>query len=280
MPIGERSGRRVVLVTADFNRLSPAEQQGSEGESLQRQISRLSTLEALQTGNAELVQSATPPTSPSAPKTVRNTALGWIIGLLLGVALAALLERLDRRLRRPEDFEETFGMPVLTEIPESKSLVRSNNGIGELLASEGGAFQMLRARLRYFNVDRDIRSVLVTSAAPAEGKTTVAWNLAASSASAGSATILLEADMHRPTIAARTGIRARPGLSELLSGQSSLDGSVQHVTVENRQNGTERVRQLDVIVAGSTPPNPGGTAGERGDVTTLGRGYSRTTTLL
>ena len=76
------------LVTADFNQLSPAAQQSSEGQSLQRQISRLSTLEALQTGNAELVQRATVPTSPSSPKTVRNTVLGWILGLLLGVAVA------------------------------------------------------------------------------------------------------------------------------------------------------------------------------------------------
>ena len=104
-----------------------------------------------------------------------------------GSAWRLLLERLDRRLRQPKDFEETFGLPVLTEVPESKSLARSDNGMGELLASEGGAFQMLRARLRYFNVDRDIHSVLVTSAAPGEGKTTIAWNLAASAASSGSA---------------------------------------------------------------------------------------------
>jgi capsular exopolysaccharide synthesis family protein len=244
------------LVTADFNRLPPAEQQGSEGQSLQRQISRLSTLEALQTGNAELVQHATVPTSPSSPKTVRNTALAWILGLFLGVALAALWERLDRRLRRPTEFEETFSMPMLTEVPESKSLSRSSNGIGELFATEGGAFQMLRARLRYFNVDRDIHSVLLTSAAPGEGKTTIAWNLAASAASSGSGTILLEADFHQPSIARQTGTRAQPGLSELLSGQSTLAESVQRVTVENRQNGTEALRQLDVIVAGSHPPNP------------------------
>jgi capsular exopolysaccharide synthesis family protein len=244
------------LVTADFNRLSPADQQSSEGQSLQTQISRLATLQALQTGNAELVQRATPPTSPSSPKTVRNTVLGWILGLLLGVAVAALLERLDRRLRQPKDFEETFGLPVLTEIPESKSVARSDNGMGDLLTTEDGAFQMLRARLRYFNVDRDINSILVTSAAPGEGKTTIAWNLAASAASSGSGTILLEADFHQPTIARQMGMRARPGLSELLSDQSSLAEGLQQVTVENRQNGTESIRHLDVVVAGSHPPNP------------------------
>ena len=244
------------LVTADFNRLSPAEQLSSEGQSLQRQISRLATLQALQTGNAELVQRATVPSSPSTPKPVRNTILGWFLGLLFGLGLAFALERLDRRLRQPREFEETFGLPVLTEVPESKSLARSNNGIGELLDTEGGAFQMLRARLRYFNVDRDIHSVLVTSAAPEEGKTTVAWNLAASAAGAGLRTILIEADFHKPTIATRTETRARPGLSELLSDQSSLQSTVQQVVVENRKNGKDGVRSLDVIVAGSQPPNP------------------------
>ena len=154
--------------------------------------------------------------------------------------MALLLERLDRRLRQPKEFEETFGLPVLTEVPESKSLARSDNGMGELLSSEGGAFQMLRARLRYFNVDRDIHSVLVTSAAPGEGKTTIAWNLAASAASAGLRTILVEADFHQPSIAARIGSPAAPGLSELLSGQSSLDESR---AAGHRGGSTERQRR-------------------------------------
>ena len=149
----------VNLVKADFARLSPAAQQSVEGQSLQKQISQLSTLEALQTGNAELVQRATPPGSPSSPKTARNTILGLTLGLLLGIGVALLLERLDRRLRQPKDFEEALGLPVLTVVPESKVLARSVDGMGELSTSD--AFQMLRARLRYFNVDRDINSVLV-----------------------------------------------------------------------------------------------------------------------
>ena len=208
------------LVEADFARLSPAAQQSGEGQSLKKQISQMSTLEALQTGNAELVQRAPVPGSPSSPKTVRNTILGWVLGLLLGVSVALLLERLDRRLREPKDFEEALDLPVLTVVPESKSLRRSEGDMAELSTSEGEAFQMLRARLRYFNVDRDINSVLVTSATSGEGKTTVAWNLAASAASAGLRTILIEADFHQPTIARHAGTPTRPGLSELLSDRA------------------------------------------------------------
>jgi tyrosine-protein kinase len=249
-------GQARKLVEADFAQLPSDQQLGGEGQALQQQISRLSTLEALQTGNAELVQRATPPDSPSSPKTVRNTILAWIVGLLFGLGLAALLERFDRRLREPKEFEQAFGLPVLTEVPENRTLARSENGLWEFLAEAGGSFEMLRARLRYFNVDRHIQSLLVTSAAPGDGKTTIAWSLAASAAGAGSNTILVEADFHQPRIAARTGSRSSPGLSEFLSGQSSVEDAVQRVAIENRQNGKQGGRTLDLVVSGAPPPNP------------------------
>ena len=238
--------------------------QSDEGKSLQRQISRLSTLEALQTGNAELVQRATVPTSPSSPKTVRNTILAWILGLLLGVVLALLLERHDRRLRQPKEFEEAFGLPVLTEVLESKSLARSADRMGELLATQGDAFQMLRARLRYFNVDRDIHTVLVTSAGPGEGKTTIAWNIAAGAASAGVSTILVEADFHQPSVARRT----RSGPDRASRSCSATRAAGRHRAAGDRGGPPERqgagpAAESDRLWLSSSEPR--GAAGERRD---------------
>ena len=119
---------------------------------------------------------------------------------------------------------------------------------------ESEAFRMLRGRLRYFDVDRKVSSVLVTSGVARDGKSTVAWNLALTAASVGSKTILLECDFHQPTLATRRGLRPVPGLSELLTGQTDL--VVQHVSVANSSNGEEPDRQLDVVVAGTRPPNP------------------------
>jgi capsular exopolysaccharide synthesis family protein len=244
------------LVEADYNRLDEADRNSQAGESLQREVSSLKALEALQTGNAELVQRASVPDSPSSPKPLRNTVFGGILGLLLGCGLALLLERLDRRLRTPSEFENAFGLSVLTTVPDRKAFSRDAHEMKTLMNSDAEAFRMLRTRLRYFNVDRDIQSVLVTSSAPGDGKTTISWNLAASAAEAGTRSILIEADFHRPTVAERTGAAPIPGLSELLSGQAKLESVVQHVPVGDRTNGHHAERRLDVIVAGSYPPNP------------------------
>jgi capsular exopolysaccharide synthesis family protein len=242
-------------VQRDYARLSPEEQRGQQGLPLQDQISKLQTLQALQTGNAELVQRADAPDSPSSPQTTRNTILGAFLGLLVGGGLALLFERHDRRLRDPGDIEEAFSLPVLAAIPESKGLVASENNGGPLTPGDAESFRMLRTRLRYFNVDRDIRTVLLTSASARDGKTTVSWHLTRSAAESGARAILVEADFHRPTVAERRKIAPLPGLAELLSGQAALDAVVQQVPVESRANGSASEHHLDVIVAGATPPN-------------------------
>ncbi len=245
------------LVEQDLARLSLTERTGQEGETLQDQISALKTLEALQTGNAELVQRADVPRSSSSPKVLRNTVFGAVVGLFLGLGLALLRQRLDRRLRDSDELGASFDFPVLGTVPDSTILGGHHDaGTRDLPFAEGEAFRMLRTKLRYFNVDRNVRSVLVSSPGPGEGKSTVAWNLACTAAEAGTSTLLLEADLHQPTVAARHNLAPLPGLSELLTHQVSRQSATQYVPVASRTNGTDAERKLAVITAGSTPPNP------------------------
>ena len=99
--------------------------------------------------------------------------------------------------------------------------------------SEEEAFHLIRAHLRYFNVDRELRTLLVASAAPGDGKTTVARHLASAAARVGSVVLLVEADLRRPTLAQQLDIQSGPGVSDVLIGAVSLWSATQMIDLDS-----------------------------------------------
>lgn len=246
------------LAEEEYSRLTPQQQSGPRGVALSSGVEKLGILSSLQTGNAELVQPAELPTSPSSPRPLRNGVIAALIGLVLGLGLAFLFERLNRTLRDPEEARDAFGLPLLAAVPESKAIMASNMQAtaAELPFVENEAFRMLRAQLRYFNVDRDLRSVVVSSHAAGVGKSTVAWHLGRIAATSSTA-IVVEADLRNPTLAAQHGLRPGPGLAELLTHQVELDAAIQSKRLAAGANDASGVeRRVDIVVAGATPPNP------------------------
>lgn len=217
------------------------------GERLEAQVEELELAANLQTGNAEVVQKATVDTTPVSPHTKRNTALGLVVGILLGVGLILLLEQLDTRIKDEEDLEGAYDLPILAKVPHSKT--SKPNSINPLGLDPRGveAFRMLHANLRFFTVGRDLDTLMVTSAAPGEGKTTVSWSLAVTECKAGRSVLLIEGDMRQPSMAERTGGDPGKGLSQVVSGVEGLADAVVPVQVGDRE--------LDVLLAGPIPPN-------------------------
>jgi succinoglycan biosynthesis transport protein ExoP len=187
---------------------------------------------------------------------VRNTLLGALVGLILGLVLAGARDRLDRRIRDPRELESVFARPIIGRIPKSRALAKRRAAAHGLPPAEAEAFHALRANLLYFAADRNARSVLVTSAEPGEGKTTIAWNLACAASSPDARVMLIESDLRRPTLARSLGAGDVPGLTELLEGKAALAEVVREVAVASLDHGSEKPRTVHLILAGSTPANP------------------------
>ena len=247
----------LAIVHKQLAKLSREQRVGPDGLDLQNRAQTLSLLSELKEGNAEVATAARVPTSPSSPKTSKNVALGVLVGLVVGLVLALVLDRFDRRIRKPEELEAIYGRPVLGSVAQSAALakVATQNA---LPAAEAEVFSMIRARLRFLNVNRDIRTVLIASAEPGDGKTTIARHLSEAAARLGARVLLLEADLRHPTLAQQFGISSPTGVADVLIGAMSMNDSIKSVKLDAAPGEGVKGRTLEVLLAGEiAPPNPG-----------------------
>lgn len=221
---------------------------------LRARLSQLEVLEAIQTGDVQQVSTAEVPTSRSAPSTKRDAALGILLGLIVGLIAAYLTERLDDRLRHPDEIRAIIRLPVLASVPTSRAL--SHRGLTGPPAAEAEVFRILRAQLRYISVDDPIRSVVLNSSQPGDGKSTVAWNLAlaASEVDGPDSVLFVDADFRASPITDAPGIQTRLGLADVLAKGASLDRAIQRVSVTRADDDVPV--QVHVLPAGSDVPNP------------------------
>lgn len=205
---------------------------------LRRNLQRLQNLNLVETGDVQIAERAQIPVTPSSPKPKRDAVIGGGIGLLLGLALALGAEQLDRRIRRPDQLEDTFDLPVLAAVPRSKAYRGPKGWRAGLPGREAEAFRRLRANLRYYGKRDETRSVLVTSADAGSGKTTVALQLAAAAAAAGLKVLLIEADLRRPTLSGVLDLPADEGLSGALENDQPIESIPSStVTPNHREDG-------------------------------------------
>lgn len=213
---------------------------------LTRELQSLQSVRSTTESNTVTVQAATPAASPVSPRPRRNTALGAVVGLLLALGAVAVAERLDRRLRDSSELEPLLGVSLLSVIPRA-----AFPGARPSPGPVREAFLTLAASLRYFNLERELRTVMITSPAQGDGKTTVAVNLALALARDGRKVILVDADLRHPQVAIRLGIESGSGLADCLAGQAEVADSL--VEVEIGQSGGGRLLVLPEV---GRPPNP------------------------
>jgi len=201
-----------------------------------------------QANTLTLVEPATPNYTPIGPQTSTNVLLAGAIGALLAVGAILLLEYLDDTVKSGDEVAELTGLPFLGQIPRVREKVAE-----QLLTQReprsafSESFRTLRTNLQFSGFDRPLRTILVTSPQPTEGKSTVVANLGVVLAQAGRRVIVVDTDLRRPILHHIFGQNNDWGLTGTLFGEGNrTDDGLLPTGVEN----------LSFLPSGPLPPNP------------------------
>jgi len=215
----------------------------------------------VQASNVRIVDAAEVPKGAVKPRVLLNLALGFMLGLALGIGLAFLQEYLDNTLKTADEVERLLRLPSLGLLPDCISdngkstgaelavVHHGNNGVAPALQTGRDpieAYRTLRTSI-LLSANPVPKMLLITSALPSEGKTTVTVNLGATLASLGSKVVIVDCDMRRPCCHRSTGVENRPGFVRCLTGHIDLADAILPVP---------GVPNLSVIPCGPIPPNP------------------------
>lgn len=197
--------------------------------------------------NVQIIDEAPVPQSPVSPRKFLNMAIGAVLGFMLGVFVTFLLEYLDKTFKKPEDIEKILHLPVLGTIPlilarGKETIVRNNPK-----SSISEAFRTMRTNIQFTNIDRDMKTIAITSSTTSEGKSTMVSNFAISLAQEDKKVLILDCDLRRPRVHKLFNISNDKGITSILMGASTLDDAV--------YNSTD-IEGLSIITAGPIPPNP------------------------
>ena len=232
-------------------------------EGLMEKLKEAGVTAGLRSNNIRSVDKARVPTYPSEPNVPRNLTFALALGLTTGIGLAFLLEGIDNTVRTPEQAQAISGLPSLGMIPlgskggmeaaARRLTVATSREAVELVTQSRPQSQMaesyraLRTSLLLTSLGGPPKTILVTSALPQEGKTTTSINTAIVLAQKGTRVLLIDADLRRPSIHKTLGMGPKTGLSNVLTGNATLQQAVVRSSI---------LPSLFVLTAGTPPPNP------------------------
>lgn len=201
--------------------------------------------EAEKIGNLRIIDRAELPKGPITPRVKLNLFVGLILGLTVGIGLAFFMESLDTTIKTPEEVEKKIGLPVVGSIPKIRATglkaraVDSNSDInvqigdssshglrlityGMPSAPASEAYRSLRTNLQFADLPTPLRTLLITSSGPREGKSTTVANLAVTTAQMGISTLLIDADLRKPMVHRFFNVPREPGLADILTSYFSI----------------------------------------------------------
>jgi capsular exopolysaccharide synthesis family protein len=223
----------------------------NQGAVLNEQLTQMQVNSAGETSGLVLVTPAQPPAAPSSPKPTEDGALGLVAGLILGLAAAFIRESLDDAVATKETAEEFGGATVLAAVPMVSSWKKRDKplvvSLARPMSPAAEAYRSLRTSLQFARQERDLHTILVTSPAAAEGKTSTLSNLGAMFAQAGHRVVLVSCDLRKPRLGQFFGVNEKAGLTTAILGEQPVEELVQAVPGDDN---------LWLLGSGELPPNP------------------------
>ncbi len=201
--------------------------------------------------NIGLLETARVGDAPSRPRRAQTMAIALTLGLLFGTGLAFVSEWLDHRLKSVEEVSEALGLPVLGTVPQLSGH-KNRVSMGKIVDLEptshaAEAYRTIRTAVYFGAPDIETKTLMITSPAQGDGKSTLISNLAVAMAQAGQKVLVLDADLRAPMQDKLFELEDDSlGVTDVLAGVESLDRAVQHTNIDN----------LDVLPCGKIPPNP------------------------
>jgi tyrosine-protein kinase Etk/Wzc len=233
---------------------------------LKQKLEETKIQEAATSRNVLILDEAIEPYIPIKPKKKLNIMLGILIGLGLGVGITFVIEYMDNTIKTQEELQ-AMGYNILVSVPKieidkyEKKLEHKLEKLGSVEGKKIEArlithldpkspvaetYRTLRTNLQYSTIERELKTILMTSSGPKEGKSTTVANLAIAMAKAGKRVILLDADLRRPVIHSVFGHDKENGITNYLMDMISYENLPKQTFLEN----------LWIVSSGSLPPNP------------------------
>jgi len=221
--------------------------------------------DVIQVKNVSIIDAAKVPERPVGPSAKKNVGIAGILGLALAAGLIYLLEIMDYTFKKPEDVERQMELTVIGAVPKFEGGKRGKNEKKDSKENErdylknlitkndpkapaSEAFREIRTNLHYKSVDKELKTIVITSPALGDGKTVTAVNMAVTLAKSGKKVLLIDSDLRKPKVHLYFGIPNEKGLTNIIKGDIE-DKDINVLELKDIPN-------LSVITSGPIPPNP------------------------
>lgn len=240
---------------------------------LQNRLQEARIAQAIEDPTIRQIDPAIRESTPVRPRPLVNLFLGVLLGSVAGLIAVGSRELFDNTIHSPESLEQASGgeaiLGMIPRLPEGAILVNGDRTaaasasvadrlamVRDPLGPAAEAFRSLRTNLTFATPDRTLRSILITSSLPEDGKSTVATNLAVAVANQGSNVLMVDGDLRRGVVHAILGANRDPGLTDVLAGRVPLTEAIQQVDLGSGA-------KVSFLSTGFRPPNPAEVLGSK-----------------